>query len=97
MAQIGLGSPWAQASNFANPARNGSAPHGSSDVFHAVSEAIENHEMLTLYVLYGDFEGGQRVITQFATRWGNDKWRLAVGRRFNVDRPDPRPVNGHPA
>jgi hypothetical protein len=74
----------------------GSLRDPQADIFHAMSEAIENHEMLTLYLLYGDFEGGQRVITQFATRWGNEKWRFAVGRHFNVDRPDPRPVNGHP-
>jgi len=40
-------------------------------------------------LLYGDFEGGQRVITQFALRP-----RASIGsqatRHFNVDRPDPR-------
>jgi hypothetical protein len=53
--------------------------------------------MLMFYLLYGDYEGGQRMITQLATRWGKDKWRLAAGRHFNVDRPEPRPLNGTPA
>jgi len=66
-----------------------------SEIFRAISAAIGNQEMLTLYLLYGDFEGGQRVITQFATRWRNDKWRLAVGRHFNVDRPEPRPLHAN--
>ena len=32
----------------------------------AVIEAIKNHESLTIDILYGDGEGGQRVITRFA-------------------------------
>ena len=67
----------------------------TAEIFDAVAQAITNEEMLMLYLLYGDFEGGQRIITQFATRWGKDKWRLAVGRHFNVDRPEPRPVHGN--
>ena len=63
-------------------------PH--AQIFPALSEAIARHEMLTMYLLYGDFEGGQRVITQFAMRWGNEMWRLVAGRHFGVDRPDPR-------
>jgi hypothetical protein len=65
--------------------------------FAVMSEAINNREDLTLYLLYGDFEGGQRVITQFALRFGDAKWRISAGRHFNVDRPEPRPVNGHPS
>ena len=47
-------------------------------------------QMLTLSLLYGDFEGGQRVITQFVLRPGPDNWQLAVARHFNIDQPDPR-------
>jgi len=41
-------------------------------------------------VLYGDFEGGQRVISQFAVRWENQRWLTSSGRHFQLDRPDPR-------
>ena len=36
------------------------------------------------------WEGGQRVITQFALRRTDDRWLTSTGRHFNVDRPDPR-------
>jgi hypothetical protein len=65
--------------------------------FAVMSEAINNREDLGLYLLYGDFDGGQRVITQFTMRFGGEKWRISAGRHFNVDRPDPRPMNGQPA
>jgi hypothetical protein len=45
-------------------------------------------------ILYGDFEGGQRVISRFMLtprETGDDvRWYAAVGRHWNVDRPDPR-------
>ena len=45
-------------------------------------------------ILYGDFEGGQRVISRFllTPREGDDgvRWLAAVGRHWNVDRPQPR-------
>jgi hypothetical protein len=66
-----------------------------ADVFAAVSEAMKNGELLMLYLLYGDFEGGQRVITQFGLRPTDEKWRLVVGRHFNVDRSDPRHLDDH--
>jgi hypothetical protein len=45
---------------------------------------------MMLSILYGDWEGGQRVISQFALRRANDRWLTTTGRHFNVDRPDPR-------
>jgi len=33
-----------------------------------VADAIEADQPLVINLLYGDFEGGQRVITQFALR-----------------------------
>lgn len=46
---------------------------------------------LMLSLLYGDYEGGQRVISQFAFRRGDgETWLALVARVFNVDRPDPR-------
>ena len=54
--------------------------------FKAVIAAIEAGEDLTLSLLYGDFEGGQRVITQFVMRHANERWLSTSGRHFNVDR-----------
>ena len=45
---------------------------------------------MMLNILYGDWEGGQRVISQFALRRTKDRWLTSTGRHFNVDRPDPR-------
>jgi hypothetical protein len=41
-------------------------------------------------LLYGDLEGGQRVITQFTLRHANERWLAQATRHFNMDRPDPR-------
>jgi hypothetical protein len=58
--------------------------------FKAVAAAVEAGDPMMLSVLYGDWEGGQRVITQFALRRANGTWLTSTGRHFNVDRPDPR-------
>ena len=63
--------------------------------FKEVGTAITAGESLLLHVLYGDFDGGQRVITQFAFRHvtdqqGNGRWLTSAARQFNIDRPDPR-------
>jgi len=60
--------------------------------FKEVAAAIEGGDTLSLSLLYGDFEGGQRVISQFTLRRGEneDAWLASVVRHFNVDRPDPR-------
>ncbi len=39
-----------------------------AEIFKAVRAAIEARELVVLSLLYGDFEGGQRVITQFSLR-----------------------------
>ena len=45
-------------------------------------------------ILYGDFEGGQRMISRFVLSPhetdGGVRWYAAVGRHWNVDRPQPR-------
>jgi hypothetical protein len=58
--------------------------------FTAVTAAVEGGDPMMLSVLYGDWEGSQRVISQFALRLANGKWMTSTGRHFNVDRPDPR-------
>ena len=63
----------------------------SSDEFAAARHAVEAREPVTVDVLYGDYEGGQRMISRFllAPR-ADDGWLAAVGRHWNVDRADPR-------
>jgi hypothetical protein len=58
--------------------------------FKAVAAAVEAGDPMMLSILYGDWEGGQRVISQFGVRRANDRWLTTTGRHFNVDRPDPR-------
>ena len=55
-----------------------------------VADAIKAGEPLVLDLLYGDFEGGQRVITQFSLRQAGERWLAQAVRHFNVDQPDPR-------
>lgn len=70
----------------------GSFRDPSSLEFVEIRRAIETHERLTVDVLYGDFEGGQRVISRFAVlpREDGDGWIATVGRHWNIDRADPR-------
>ena len=58
----------------------------------AMFDAIKRHERLTLDVLYGDYEGGQRTITRFSfTPIGDGaEYLCGVGRHWNIDRADPR-------
>jgi hypothetical protein len=58
--------------------------------FKTVAAAVEAGDPMMLSILYGDWEGGQRVISQFALRRAGEKWLTTTGRHFNVDRPDPR-------
>ena len=62
-----------------------------ADSFKAAAKAIDDGEPLTLSLLYGDYEGGQRVISQFTLRQAqDDSWLASVVRHFNIDLPDPR-------
>jgi hypothetical protein len=62
----------------------------AADIFQAVVDAVKTGETLLLHLVYGDFEGGQRVITQFSLRHMTERWLTQTTRHFNVDRPDPR-------
>jgi hypothetical protein len=62
----------------------------AASIFQAVANAAKAGETMMVSLLYGDFEGGQRVITQFSLRHANDRWLAMATRHFNVDRPDPR-------
>jgi hypothetical protein len=59
--------------------------------FAAAREAIEARSMLTVDLLYGDHEGGQRVISRYALLPRDDgSWLATAARHWNVDREDPR-------
>jgi hypothetical protein len=70
----------------------GSFRDPSSSAFAEAREAIETRSLMTVDLLYGDHEGGQRVISRFLVwpRGDDDGWIAAVGRHWNVDRADPR-------
>jgi hypothetical protein len=62
----------------------------AAESFRLASAAIAAGTLITVYLLYGDFEGGQRVISQFNARQAGESWMAEVVRHFNVDRPEPR-------
>ena len=59
-----------------------------------VARAIAEERGITLDLLYGDLEGGQRTITRIRLshpdRIGRVTWLPVVARHWNIDRPDPR-------
>lgn len=56
-----------------------------------VEKRVAERERLVVDILYGDHQGGQRVISRFSLIPGQDgRWLSAVARHWNVDRPDPR-------
>ena len=60
-------------------------------MFAAASEAIRARRTITVDLLYGDHEGGQRTISRFSFLPGaEDQWLTAVSRHWNLDRADPR-------
>jgi hypothetical protein len=63
-----------------------------SDEFHAAAAAIASRESLTVDILYGDHEGGQRVISRFSLRprGEGEGWIATTARHWNIDRDDPR-------
>jgi hypothetical protein len=63
----------------------------SEPEYAAARKAVEAREVISVDILYGDYEGGQRTITRIAL-WPMDeeRWLAGVGRHWNVDRDDPR-------
>ena len=59
--------------------------------FAAMREAIEARSRVSIDVLYGDHEGGQRTVTRFAL-WpaGDDSWLTTTTRHWNLDQSAPR-------
>ncbi len=59
-----------------------------------VARAIEEERGITVDLLYGDLEGGQRTITRIRLTHpdgvGRGTWLPVVARHWSLDRPDPR-------
>ena len=54
-------------------------------------KAVTSRSQMTVDILYGDHEGGQRVVTRFGLQpRQDDSWLISVNRHWNIDRPDPR-------
>jgi hypothetical protein len=65
----------------------------ASEEFTAAADAIAGRVPVSIDVLYGDHEGGQRTITRFGMtpRQGEDTtWVVSAARHWNIDRDDPR-------
>ena len=58
--------------------------------YEPMLKAIERGEFVA-DVLYGDYEGGQRVVTRYSVLRDEDgEWRLSTVRHVQIDRSDPR-------
>lgn len=57
-----------------------------------IADRISARERIIIDVLYGDHQGGQRVISRFGMAPLDDGggYRVSLARHWNVDRPDPR-------
>jgi hypothetical protein len=59
--------------------------------FAIARKLIEARGRITLELLYGDHEGGQRVVTLFSLMpRGDDAYLAVVSRHWNIDRENPR-------
>jgi hypothetical protein len=67
-----------------------------SPAFAAARAAVEGRTAFTVDLLYGDFEGGQRMVGRFllTPRSEEDGWIVSVGRHWNLDGPDARHPDG---
>ncbi|HKD94829.1 MAG TPA: hypothetical protein VKB43_09010 [Gaiellaceae bacterium] len=72
----------------------GSFRDTGSDGYREARSAIEVPQRVGVDILYGDFEGGQRMISRFmlSPRETEDgvRWHASVGRHWSIDRPEPR-------
>ncbi len=64
-------------------------------LFGELREAVEREEPISIELLYGDSNGGQRAITRFGLVPRHDQdgkrvWLATVSRHWNLDRADPR-------
>jgi len=62
----------------------------STPEFAAAAEAVSTRTPISIDVMYGDHEGGQRAVTRFLLPGHEGRWIAAAGRHWNIDRDDPR-------
>jgi hypothetical protein len=62
----------------------------TADEFATIAKAVREKQTIFVDILYGDHEGGQRVISRFLLSPHDDHWLAAVARYWNLDRADPR-------
>jgi len=63
----------------------------SSVEFHEAKAAVDRRQRMMVEVLYGDYAGGQRVVSRFGLTPRDDGgWLAVVSRHWNVDRAGPR-------
>lgn len=63
----------------------------SDPQFEQAQQAIKDREPVTVDILYGDHDGGQRTIGRFVLLpMPDDRWLVSHSRQWNLDRPDPR-------
>jgi hypothetical protein len=63
----------------------------STPEFGAAKAVADEHLPFTIEILYGDVEGGQRMITRFALTPRTDTgWIATVSRHWYIDMADPR-------
>ena len=72
----------------------GSFRDPADEAYREARRAVEARQRIGVDILYGDFEGGQRMISRFmlSPHQTEDgvRWHAAVGRHWSVDRPEPR-------
>jgi hypothetical protein len=63
----------------------------ASAEFAAMEAAIRDRQRMTVDLLYGDYEGGQRAVTRLALLPGESgRWIAAASRYWSIDGVDPR-------
>jgi hypothetical protein len=69
----------------------GSFRDPAAAAFGPARAAVEAREPVTVDLLYGDHEGGQRVVSRFLLSPRDDgAWIASSSRHWNIDRDDPR-------
>jgi len=85
---------------YVPPADNGFCQVAARDLdsghFRQLADRSADRERFAIDILYGDVEGGQRIITRMglgrspATDSTETEWAVSASRHWNLDRADPR-------
>ena len=68
----------------------GALRDASDPIYAPMREAIVTRQPFTVDLLYGDYEGGQRMISRFLVApKSDDGWLVSGSLHWNLDRPDP--------